>query len=503
MPLATIHSRAIRGLDAVPVKVEVHIAAGLPSLHVVGLPEKAVRESQYRVRAAIAHSRFEFPCRRVTVNLAPADLPKGGGRFDLPIALGVLAASGQLPPADLDKYEFTSELGLDGGLRPVRGVLPAVVAAGKIGRALVIAPGNAAEAGLVRDADARTGRNLLEVCAHFSGQDTLRPVEPRPPAAAPAAAADFADVLGQHHAARALEIAAAGGHNCLMAGAPGSGKTMLATRLPGILPPLLESEAIEVAAIRSLCGEPPDPAGFHRRPFRAPHHTASAAALAGGGSDLRPGEVTRAHCGVLFLDELPEFGRRALEILREPIETGVICIARAAGALSYPSDFQLIAAMNPCPDGADIDERGRCPCDDGRLRRYYARLSAPLLDRIDMHVRVPRLRLGDGRMPAPCPSSAELRARVAQARRRQAARQGVINARLPDALLKRHCALAAADATLLMNAMEKLELSLRAANRIVKMARSIADLEGAERIARAHLLEALGLRAMDKLFKLR
>ncbi len=499
MSLAVAHSRATRGLEAIAVNVEVHIAPGLPKLHIVGLPEKEVRESKYRVRALISQSRFEFPMRRIIVNLAPADLPKEGGRFDLPIALGILAASGQISPDALSNYEFLAELGLDGGLRRVRGILPAALATAKCGRALVIAPDNALEASLVRRAEVYCGHNLLDVCAHLSRGEGLQAVAAAEIPRDNSIDADLADVYGQHHAVRALEVAAAGGHHCLFLGSPGSGKTMLASRLPGILPEMSEEEALQTMAIRSLCAEKIELKRLYRRPFRTPHHSASAVALAGGGSDPKPGEITKAHNGVLFLDELPEFSRQALEILREPMEVGRVHLSRAAASVEYPARFQLIAAMNPCPNGEDVDERGRCSGSQAQLRRYYARLSAPLLDRIDVQMRVPRVKWNDAGGPGE--TSAAVRARVAAAYRRQVARQGGSNARMHDAAVKRLCVLSREDTALLHRVVERLGLSARALNRVLKVARTIADLAGEERIARAHLLEAIAYRSMDKLFK--
>ncbi len=507
MHLATVHSRACRGLEAIPVKVEVHIAPGLPSMHIVGLPETAVRESKYRVRAALSQNRFEFPCRRITVNLAPADLPKEGGRFDLPIALGILAASGQLPPDAIENCEFISELSLSGSLLPVRGIIPAVLAAGAVRRNLVIPKDNAAEAGLAGGQGIYAAAHLLEVYGGLLGEVELKPVDPHSPPSSAAAALDMRDVRGQRQAVRAVEIAAAGRHHCLMLGSPGSGKTMLANRLPGILPPMCKDEAVETASVMSLGPEPPKPAHFYQRPFRSPHHTCTAVALVGGGSsEPRPGEISRAHNGVLFLDELLEFSRQALDALREPIESGMVHISRAGYSVSYPSRFQLIAAMNPCPDGSDTDETGRCPCSEQRLRHYYRRLSAPMLDRIDIHIRVPRIRWshlekGEAGAAGRGESSDVIRKRTALARQRQIKRQGNPNACLGNKEIEKLCGLSAEDRALLNRSAERLQLSARACYRVLKVARTIADLAGADTIARPHLLEAISYRSLDQLLK--
>ncbi|WP_192631784.1 YifB family Mg chelatase-like AAA ATPase [Lysobacter sp. OAE881] len=493
MNLALVHSRARSGVRAPAVRVEVHLAGGLPAMSIVGLPEAAVRESKDRVRAAILCAQFEFPARRITVNLAPADLPKDGGRFDLPIALGILAASGQIPLEALADGEFLGELGLTGELRAVDGVLPAALAAGDAGRKLIVPAGNGAEAALASRVEVRTARTLLEVCAHLTGR------KPLPFAEAPALertpGPDLADVRGQAQARRALEIAAAGGHHLLLIGPPGCGKTLLASRLPGLLPEATESEALEAAAIASVSGRGLDPARWRARPFRSPHHTASAVALVGGGAQPRPGEISLAHQGVLFLDELPEWDRRALEVLREPLESGVITVSRAARSAEFPARFQLVAAMNPCPCGWAGDPSGRCRCSPDAVRRYRGRVSGPLLDRIDLHVEVARLPPAALRPDAPAGESTEtVRARVVEARGRQHARAGKTNAVLDQPETAAACRLADADRLLLERAVDALQLSARSMHRIMRVARTIADLDGADVIGTAHLTEAISLR---------
>lgn len=496
MSLAVVHSRAQVGIEAPPVTCEVHLSGGLPATHIVGLPEAAVKESRERVRAAILNAQLDWPQRRITVNLAPADLPKDGGRFDLPIALGILAAQRLLPAAALDGCEFLGELALTGELRPVRGVLPAVLAARAAGRSVVVPRENGAEAALVQGAEVRIAGSLLEVLAALSGRQELPPARPEP-GHEPAPLPDLADVRGQRHARRALELAAAGAHNLLFSGPPGTGKTLLASRLPGILPPLDEDEALELAAVRSIAGQDADPASWTVRAFRNPHHTASAVALVGGGPVPRPGEISLAHHGVLFLDELPEFDRHVLEVLREPIESGRITISRASRQAEFPARFQLVAAMNPCPCGYAGDPSGRCRCTPDAVARYRGRLSGPLLDRIDLKLEVPRVPHAELRAGPRGEDSATVRARVVAARQRQRARSGLPNAWLDNAGIERHCQLDGALHALLERAVERLGLSARAYHRVLRVARTAADLAGCEHILAEHLTEAIQYRRMD------
>jgi magnesium chelatase family protein len=497
--MSRVLGAALVGVDGVAVEVEVRISSQLPRVDVVGLPEAAVRESAARVRAAIASAGGTFPNRRLTVNLAPAEIRKSGAALDLPIAVGILAAAGQLEEADLAGVGLVGELALDGRLRPVRGALALALALRAAGRARVIVPqASAGEAALAPGIQALAAPDLARVCEHLRGGARL-PVCPRPaPAASPSPPLDLAEVRGQERGKRALEIAAAGGHALLLRGAPGCGKTMLAARLRGLLPPLSTQEALEVTRIHGVAGQlSPHCPLVAARPFRAPHHTASTAGLLGGGQPPRPGEVSLAHGGVLFLDELPEFGRRSLEALRQVLEDGRVVVARARTTCVFPARFQLVAAANPCPCGWRGSSRRDCRCDDAAVARYAARISGPLLDRIDLHVALQPVAWRDLDQPAAGPSTAELRERVATARRRMQWRKaggGQPNAAIPDAELD-----AAVDATpearaLLGRAVERLGLSARAARRVLKVARSVADLEGEHRTQAAALAEALSYR---------
>lgn len=502
MSLATVYSRAQTGMYAPLVTVEVDLSNGLPGLSIVGLPEAAVKESKDRVRAALLNSGFDFPTRRITVNLAPADLPKEGGRFDLPIALGILAASKQLPKDALNSCEFLGELSLSGDLRAVHGVLPAAVASGQEQRAIVVPIENGNEALLAKQTTTYASNNLLELSAHFSGQELMHVYENGVAENSPhIEVADLHDVRGQHRARRALEVAATGAHNMLMVGSPGSGKTMLASRLPGILPPLSETEAIESATIYSISHSGFSQDHWGIRPFRAPHHTASGVALVGGGSNPMPGEISLAHHGVLFLDELTEFDRHVLEVLREPLETGNIAISRAARQVQFPARFQLIAAMNPCPQGCDIDVNGNCACTPEQIRRYRGRISAPLLDRIDIHIDVPRVAKDQLRQKTPNDSetSADVQIRVCAARKLQMQRQNKPNAYMTNKEIEKFCALDSECDKLMDKAFEQLGLSARGYHRTLKLARSIADLENSEMIQTNHLSEAISYRQYDRL----
>jgi len=496
MSLAVLYSRGLSGMEAAEVTVEVHLANGLPQFNIVGLPEAEVKESKDRVRAALQNCQFEFPARRITVNLAPADLPKESGRFDLPIALGILAASGQIPADRLNEYEFAGELALTGELRPIRGALAMTYRAANSGRAFILPEANAAEASLVEDAVVHPARNLLQVAAHLAGREPLSRFIPQAESVTPHYP-DMCEVKGQGAAKRALEVAAAGGHSVLMSGPPGTGKSMLAQRFPGILPPMTQQEALESAAMQSLGGAF-EVGRWRTRPYRSPHHTASAVALVGGGSNPRPGEISIAMHGVLFLDELPEFDRSVLEVLREPLESGHITISRAARRADFKAQFQLIAAMNPCPCGYLGHYNGKCRCTPDQVARYRGKISGPLLDRIDIQIEVPAVPQEDLLRQTAGESSATIRARVEAARQRQLARQGKPNALLSVSEIEQYCAPDKEGEVLLRQAITRLDLSARAYHRILKVARSIADLAASAAIRPADIAEAVQYRRMDK-----
>jgi magnesium chelatase family protein len=498
MGLAMLKSRAQVGVQAPPVTIEVFLSGGLPKFNVVGLAETAVRESKDRVFAAIRNSGFDFPQDRITANLGPADMKKTGGRFDLSIALGILAASRQITHEKFDQFEFYGELALNGELRPVPGILPAAIKACTAGHSIIVPRQNGTEAAL-SDGHVFVAGSLLEVTALLRDVENAEPLCRTRRAALPAFGPDLADVRGQHAAKRALEVAAAGGHNILFIGPPGTGKSMLAQRLPRLLPPMGNTEAIETAAVNSVLGRPIELDTWRNRPFRAPHHTASAVALVGGGSEPKPGEVSRAHNGVLFLDELAEFNRHVLEVLREPIESGQITISRAYGQADFPARFQLIAAMNPCPCGYHGDLRGDCRCSADVVQRYRGKISGPLLDRIDIQVQVNRPPVESLRPDAPKgEASSSVAMRISAARKIQMARSGKTNADLSSAELNSVFQSDGETFDLLEAAMDKLSLSARAYQRVQRVARTIADLADEETITAMHVAEALRMRQLDR-----
>jgi magnesium chelatase family protein len=495
MSLAKIYTRGLLGLHAPLIEVEVHVSAGLPSLTIVGLAEAAVRESKDRVRSAIINSGFQFPTKRLTINLAPADLPKDGSRLDLPIALGILIATGQLPENVTDDFEFIGELALDGHLRPVTGTLTIAMACQLAKHQLMLPQENADEAAQLPEFKVFAAHHLKQVCDHFLNTQKIEVTSTQKSTLDKQYKFDLADVKGQLRPRRALEIAAAGGHSLLFKGPPGTGKTLLASRLPSILPALNPQENLEVASIYSIANTQHH---FGQRPFRAPHHTASAIALVGGGSNPKPGEITLAHLGVLFLDELPEFDKKVLEVLRQPLESKEIIISRASRQITFPANFQLIAAMNPCPCGYAFNQDSRCQCSAESIKRYQSRISGPLLDRIDLHIDVPPLKAQELQDTTPVEDSATVRERVLQAFHFQIQRQGGLNHALSPKQLEKHVVLDETSQKMIEMAQQHLNLSARAYHRILRVSRTIADLAQSEQIQSTHLAEALSYRGTHK-----
>lgn len=498
--LAVVQTRTIVGVNALSVRVEVHLANGLPSFSTVGLPETTVKESRDRVRSAILNSGFEFPAKRITVNLAPADLPKTGGRFDLPIAIGVLVASGQLKVESLGQYEMVGELALDGSLQSVSGILSTALACKVDGRALILPTANSAEAALSGSECLYHAGHLLQLCRHFSNRDVMPLCEPlSSQKESLCASLDLSDVKGQPFAKRALEIAASGEHSLLFIGPPGTGKSMLASRLSGILPELTVDDAMEVAAIHSLVDGSFDVSSWRKRPHRSPHHSASAVALVGGGSYPKPGEITLAHHGTLFLDELTEYSRSALEQLREPLEAGRIDIARANQSIRYPAKFMLIAACNPCRCGFYGDGTDRCGCSVSSLDRYRSKLSGPMLDRIDMHIPLSRVSVSILQSYQGVEEASDVvKQRVVMVRQVQMERQGKLNSKLLGSEVDRFCDLERPLLQFFEQACDKLMMSARAYHRVLRLARTIADMDHSNAISKHHLMEALNLRCLDR-----